>query len=258
MSEENTQAISVKELAVFVPAIGSALALTYNVGYFWSLDIKMFTMFSLAEHLVFALESLPLATMIAVLAMFSIGSFRIGQKHSQENAEIEDRLIAAKAITTDDVEKRKRSDRRLLLAMAGAGVITGGTAIWAGTYITGSLLVASSIYCILYLLSSIVLEPPILQMCMGFSALILTFAAGVQVQTGEYRSDRATHSIKLEETFVEGKLVRSGERGLLFIQAQPKQIRFLKWDKVSEVVTLPSKTTPVATQPQPTVPQTSK
>jgi hypothetical protein len=46
-----------KEALVLIPLIGSVLALTYDVGYFYGIDINFFTFFSVTEHLVFAIEA---------------------------------------------------------------------------------------------------------------------------------------------------------------------------------------------------------
>jgi hypothetical protein len=54
-----------KEILVAVPVLGSAIAISYDVGYFYGLDIKLFTLFSIAEHIVFALEALPFALMVS-------------------------------------------------------------------------------------------------------------------------------------------------------------------------------------------------
>jgi hypothetical protein len=57
-----------RELLVILPLAGSAIAITYDVGYFSALDINYFTMFSVSEHIVFAFEALPLA-LLATLSL---------------------------------------------------------------------------------------------------------------------------------------------------------------------------------------------
>jgi hypothetical protein len=56
-----------KELLVVLPVVGSAIAITYDVGYFFALDINFFTVFSVSEHIAFALEILPIAILATVL-----------------------------------------------------------------------------------------------------------------------------------------------------------------------------------------------
>jgi hypothetical protein len=45
-------------------------AVAFNVGYFYYVDISLFTLFSLSEHIVFAIRALPVA--IAILISFII------------------------------------------------------------------------------------------------------------------------------------------------------------------------------------------
>jgi len=61
-----------RELLVFVPLLGSALAVAFDVGYSTGLDLRFFTFFSLTEHITFALEALPFAFLwAAVLVVLS-------------------------------------------------------------------------------------------------------------------------------------------------------------------------------------------
>jgi hypothetical protein len=259
MPEEGETAIGVKEIAVVIPILGSALAITYNVGYFWSLDIKMFTMFSLAEHLVFALEALPIALMVAVSVVFWTASFTLGRKHGRENAETAERLIEANAITRKEVEKQKRAERIMVFVLAMLSVALGIAIIWVGVYVGGVVLLAGSLYFILFQLAPVFKDPPIPQMWISISILAIAFAVGVQVQTGEYNSETITHSMKVDGVEFKGKLLRSGDKGLLFTEDQPKQIRFVKWDKVSEIVTIPTPvSTPVAKPPEAPKPDTKQ
>ena len=54
--------------SVVVPLIATTLAVTFDVGYFYGLDINYFTFFSLSEHIVFALQALPIVIGILVFA----------------------------------------------------------------------------------------------------------------------------------------------------------------------------------------------
>jgi hypothetical protein len=47
-----------------IPLLGAAIALTYDVGYFWAIDISFFTLFSLSEHIVFAIQPFPIALIL--------------------------------------------------------------------------------------------------------------------------------------------------------------------------------------------------
>jgi hypothetical protein len=58
----------VDRIVTLAPVIGTVLAVTYDVGYFWGVDPAFFSMFS--EHLVFAAQAIPLAVVMTV-AIFS-------------------------------------------------------------------------------------------------------------------------------------------------------------------------------------------
>jgi hypothetical protein len=57
---------AIKDYFVFVPFVLSAGAVTFDLGYFYGIDIKFFTLFTLSEHLLFALEALPSVFVIAL------------------------------------------------------------------------------------------------------------------------------------------------------------------------------------------------
>ena len=61
MVEANDSGFAIKDFFVLSPIIGTALALIYDVGYFYGVGISYFTLFSLSEHIVFALPALPVA-----------------------------------------------------------------------------------------------------------------------------------------------------------------------------------------------------
>ena len=60
-----------KDMTAAAPFIATSFAFAFNVGYFWSIDIGWFSLFSLSEHVVFALRALPVA--IGASIVFMIG-----------------------------------------------------------------------------------------------------------------------------------------------------------------------------------------
>jgi hypothetical protein len=63
-----------KEMLVFFPLVGTAIALFFDVGYFQAVDLDLFTLFSLSEHILFSIEALPLTLFILlVLACVIVG-----------------------------------------------------------------------------------------------------------------------------------------------------------------------------------------
>jgi hypothetical protein len=72
MTEEEAVAKwSLKDALIVIPFLASALALTWEVGYFTRIKGGAFGLFSIAEHLTFALQALPIA--LAVTTAGAIG-----------------------------------------------------------------------------------------------------------------------------------------------------------------------------------------
>src|ERR1700688_3923944 len=73
-----------KTVILVIPLIGAIIAITYDVGYFFGVDINYFTVFSLAEHLVFALEPVPFAIVMAfcLVSLWTFSSQRQEPKGS--------------------------------------------------------------------------------------------------------------------------------------------------------------------------------
>src|ERR1700674_1113727 len=72
-----------KLLIILVPLLASALALSYDVGYFYGVDIHYFSVFSLSEHTGFALEALPFSLAGLAMGVASAVSFRLGYEHAE-------------------------------------------------------------------------------------------------------------------------------------------------------------------------------
>jgi hypothetical protein len=70
-SDRATERWSVKEGLVLIPVLSSALALTWEVGYFLRIGGGSFGLFSLAEHITFAVQGLPVAIAVATLAAYA-------------------------------------------------------------------------------------------------------------------------------------------------------------------------------------------
>jgi hypothetical protein len=64
-----TYDLSSKDLIIYLPLMGSSLALTWEVGSFFPIHGSVFGMFSLSEHLVFAFQGLPLAIVSVVFIL---------------------------------------------------------------------------------------------------------------------------------------------------------------------------------------------
>lgn len=73
-AKDEPQLLSPKELVVLIPLIGTAIAMSYDVGYFWGIDINLFTLFSVTEHIVFALQAAPFALGVAFVLVVLVSA----------------------------------------------------------------------------------------------------------------------------------------------------------------------------------------
>jgi hypothetical protein len=59
----------------YIPLLGAAVALTFDVGYFFALNLSFFTLFSLSEHILFAIQSFPIALAVLLFCLIAAGIF---------------------------------------------------------------------------------------------------------------------------------------------------------------------------------------
>jgi hypothetical protein len=64
LDADRTTSLWNEKFYALIPLLGAGIALTYDVGYFWAIGISFFTLFSLSEHIVFALQAFPLALVL--------------------------------------------------------------------------------------------------------------------------------------------------------------------------------------------------
>jgi hypothetical protein len=64
LDADRTTSLWNEKFYALIPLLGAGIALTYDVGYFWTIGISFFTLFSLSEHIVFALQAFPLALVL--------------------------------------------------------------------------------------------------------------------------------------------------------------------------------------------------
>lgn len=214
-----SQTKSLTEVAVFIPSLATAVAITYNVGYFTGLDIKLFTLFSFSEHIVFALEAIPFALLMAcgIVAFVIIGKYekaRAKQYDKRENSRTTKWFVGIASL--------------LLFALSYYSASI-------GTYGVAALIVctAIAIFCSV-LFGGPYNEKVVQYLWAAISALIISFTFGIEKLQADL-SSTGRHTLSIADTVITGSVIRSGERGLLFHQSNTKQLSFIKWDQIKEV-----------------------
>jgi hypothetical protein len=234
--------IDLKTLTVIGPLFASALAVLYDVGFFAGINIDFFTFFTLSEHLLFALQAIPLAAFTA----YSAGGFFLGSWIGAKNTD----TLLAKLQAEPDLEKRQalaapylarvsRFDRWrskiVICAFAMAGISLG-----VGSYVSAF---ATAVTAILIMLKKDWTDLQKLdRKAVAFGAslfiLVLAFLTGYERAGHILKTKIASENILIDDKITPARIIRSGERGVLFLSIDTKKLRFIRWDAIKQIETL--------------------
>ncbi|WP_460267946.1 hypothetical protein [Bradyrhizobium ottawaense] len=207
---------SLKDAIVAIPLVASALALTFDVGYFLGTDINYFTAFSIAEHLTFAVEIFPAALIATLLAIIVILLVR-PVKHAFGSKDRTARKIVAIGIITIS----------LGLVLALMFVLYGR--IFFST--TGTLLACAVTSSLLWKDRD---SLGIVAIAVFLVSMVLALGSGVDVARAYRANARFPYTVQADQE-LKAKVVRSGERGLLFYEAQTQRLILLPWSQIKGV-----------------------
>jgi hypothetical protein len=210
--------IAMKDFFFLIPLLGTAIAMAFDVGYFTGIDINLFTFFSLSEHIVFVLELFPVSVVAA-----SIGFF-IGQR------------IATGSRTAG-------ARRSLPLVGAVLLVVTVVVAIVSRSYFMGAV-------CAVVVIMSFWLPTPnsLFSLAVAICCITIAFAfsAGHDIAVEYVRGDSwatkilSNPNVRLRidtkpNGLILGWLIRSGERGVLYVEQDRSQVSLLRWDEIKQI-----------------------
>jgi hypothetical protein len=241
MSDTKQFAFSnLKELAVLVPVFGTAIAITYDVGFFWGLDINYFTLFSLTEHIVFAIEALPVALGLSFTLAVLFVVFKATDQRKNDKAEREMATLNAQQ-KSEWLRQSAARDRRIALRWVAFSLASLPLA-WLGHPLLSIIVFTccmslQSIGALFY--PKILYSPFFVANSVVTVSLLITFAVGVDVQQRFVRGGKVAHAISLENSELTGRIVRAGERGLLFYDPGSREISFVRWETVKRIRTVP-------------------
>jgi hypothetical protein len=233
--------LNLKEFAWLIPIFGTAIAVAYDVGFFWGLDINYFTLFSVSEHIVFALEAMPIALGISFAIIFFFVAWRASD--AKEEAMIEkakSSLGQPELVEWAKAQIAKRRKQAILsIAFSVVYVILqmifkyGWHSVWYAVII-------GTAYSILGLRVSEIVHRRNFAICyFSIAALIVSFAVGDDVQREYVRGGKASHAVSFDGTELMGRVVRAGDRGILFFNPSTNEISLLRWDTIKRIRTLP-------------------
>jgi hypothetical protein len=206
-----------KDYLVILPVIGTVSAVTFDVGYFYGIDINLFTLFSLSEHVLFSIEALPWTFAIVLVAPTFFATDFIPNMGRWFNENKRWRRVS-------------KSVMLLLWILIGfLGFKFPATQIPLATAIT--IMAALGAY-----IAGPLDKPPLKYLAGAFVVIACIFLLGYTL-ANLYVDGEKMHTIETANTKIDGRIIRSGERGMLFVDTQ-KKILFLKWSEITRVSVL--------------------
>jgi hypothetical protein len=216
-----------KDVLVALPLIGSAIALSWEIGSFIPIGFGPYGLFSLSEHLLFATQALPIGLLVAALIPVLIvcvnKPVRWRRPASPPKVRARTGIIIVATIF-------------LFIAafVAYMALDARSTAMMVFSMAVAALGITYGIYP-----PALILWPRQLFITVAAFALALAMAIGCDQMRGRLnfaiwvaKSDAGLLHMALESGSKEVELLRSGERGLLVYERASKQFIFLKWDSV--------------------------
>jgi hypothetical protein len=221
LSEEaEQQSFPLREAVVFVPILGAAIALSFDVGYFHGVDINLFTLFSVSEHIVFALEALPIGFMIAI--------YVVSHAALVSNRQVRTFLQNA------GFDKLRRHRGPIALGTLAIGVLLVIWALHIGAVFLVAVMLPLGILLIWWPINQ--RKPSPLYLLFAIAVVIyLSFIFGVHAATDYLERDFVTQSLVTDLERIEAKIIRSGDRGVLFQNVKTRSVGFLRWDAIKKI-----------------------
>ena len=222
----------------YIPLLGAAVALTFDVGFFYAIGISFFTLFSLSEHIVFAIEAFPIALFLLIgLSGLAIIMGRSGDSvppsYDPEKASKPRRIVAYVVLFV--LFLMVISGLGYLLARAPEMILV--TMEFAA--IGFGIFFMKKPYRRVFIMSVAIL------MILTIS-FIFGLADGRAYVSKDDRPDglipTASNVVQLKDgASISGRIIRSGDRGVLLYDPASDRLRFVLWDTMDNIEATPKK-----------------
>jgi hypothetical protein len=237
---ENTDGFSLKDYLIALPLLVSALALTYDICYFWGAGLAYASVFSISEHLGFAITALPAAFAIALGVPLGVLGFEAGRRGT-ERAQLKSfRAGMSESEKAGALEAAtKRHIRRVGLIVAILLFAGGISAIVTKYY--GS---AGVMFALTAMIATDVFAPHIIVGYRGMAVCMLALAfvmsGGFGYDAGREPTRRAIAQQRMHTASgdIDGELMRSGEHGVFFFNFTSKKVGLWPWEDVKLIENL--------------------
>lgn len=232
-----------KALAVVGPLFASTLAISYDVGFFYGADIGFFTFFSLTEHVVFALQAIPFALVPAFIIIVFIAITWFGYYDIVKT--IKDTVVKVQQMGPEERETfiaklRRRAWRyKSFDPFVHGGVLL--VAIWNFTnhhYTVAFLILVSQVVAkMIYPIDrweSKTFRYLLALFCVS-TGWATAFSVGYERSEATMLSGVANELIFSEGKEIPARLIRGGERGVLFKSLETGKLSFLRWETIKRI-----------------------
>jgi len=228
----------------YIPLLGAAVALTFDVGCFYAIEINLFTLFSLFEHIVFAIQAFPIA--LAMLIPMSGMMVVMGREAAASSSNDHDTIRTVPGVTA-----------YIVLIILIVVLITLASFLIAIISSTTPELLLVVIELVVLGFGMFFIKISYKRLFITLMAIMITLTISFSFGFGagrSYLSNNYIHNIfapsfsgdviKLKSgEMLSGRIIRSGDRGLLFYDPVSSRLYFLLWVAIGSIETTPQKAT---------------
>jgi hypothetical protein len=244
--DEKSKELLLRLLTIAGPLYATSLAVGYDVGFFLGIDIGFFTFYSISEHFVFSLQALPWA-FIPALTIFSSAYILVYGYHrnKKELAVFVEKFKAASPAEQNEerarLQKEIKRNKAVSIIVWISCVATVAISIQFHNYTTAFLAAVSQIT-FWFAFRKNRLDSQLVRLILVFVLIstgwIASFLLGYERAVRVLKSDAPQEVIQLETGEHKARIIRSGEKGLLFRSFETGKPTFLRWDVVKKIEVL--------------------
>jgi NADH:ubiquinone oxidoreductase subunit 6 (subunit J) len=213
-------ALGFKDIIAAVPIVGTAAAISYDVGFFSGLDSAYFTFFSFAEHLLFALEVLPLVLLVAFIGTLALAWAMMRKE-----------LHAVSG-------KRSWLENKWAFYLSAAAFPIGAFVLlhYGYEFLAGAIMFVF-LGCLVWLDGGPAASNAIIWISYGASGLLIT-SYYLGMDQGSYsKTLGASQNIELvaDGTTVKARVLRSGDKGVLLFEPNSSKLTLMRWNTIKSI-----------------------